>query len=137
MINYTTPAAPEILTTYVEIPDDSVFTSGGSVALLSDALWLFTYMQIDNFLTINFTIPNNPDFYFDIGSTTGSIAPIPQFSSNASNPVFIIYPNQLISNGIDMGANGILNFGWLGSASYVPIGTVIKLKSYYITQPTL
>ena len=137
MINYSTPAAPEILSTLVEIPDDSIFTSGGSLNLISGGLWLFTYMQINNYVSLNFNFPNNPDFYFDIGSSTGAFMTIPAFASNNADPVFIIYPNTTISNGIDMSISGILNFGWQGNATYTPIGTSMKLKSYYITQPKL
>jgi hypothetical protein len=137
MISYGTIQPPQILSIDIEITDDSVFTSGGSLTLFSGGLWLFTYMKITNYLSLNFIFPNNPDFYFELGSNTGAIMSIPAFFSNVSNPVFIIYPNTTISNGIDMSISGILNFGWQGNATYTPIGTTMKLRSYYLEQPIL
>jgi len=137
MISYNTIQPPQILSIDTEIPDDTVFTSGGSLNLFSGGLWLCTYMQIISYQPLNFLFPNNPDFYFELGSSTGAIMTIPQFGSNNPNPVFIIYPNDQISNGLDMSISGILNFAWNGNAGYTPIGTTIKLRSYYLEQPIL
>jgi hypothetical protein len=137
MINYKTIQPPQILSIDSEILDDSVFTSAGGIQIFRKGLWLFTYMQIISYQPLNFLFPNNPDFYFEIGSSTGAIMTLPFFGSNNPDPVFIIYPNDQISNGLDMASSGILNFSWNGNAGYTPIGTTMKLRSYYLEQPIL
>lgn len=135
MIRYNT-ITTEIQTARTEITDDAVLTSAGSGLQFTVGLWLFSYIQILTYSTVNF-LNFDPQFYFSLLSTTGAIQTIGAFSSNTSDPVFIIYPGVAISNGIDMAGGGALIFGWNGNAGYTPIGSQIIIKSYYINQPNL